>query len=64
MKTTTVVIEDTFKQGDAMFNQEDDMVVGGFDVAIRVVTDEVDMNMYGYNSDEDKVHVNDKVPVR
>ena len=36
-----------------MFNQGDDLVVGGIDVVRQVVTDEVDIQMDGIDSDED-----------
>ena len=40
------------------------MVVGGLYAAIRVAKDEADMNMDGFNSDEDKLPVKNEVHVR
>ena len=40
------------------------MAVGMLDVSRRVMKDEVDINMDGFNSDEDEVPVKDEVPIR
>ena len=42
-----------------MFSQCDDVTVGGLDVARQVLKDEVDINMDGFNSDEDEVPIKD-----
>ena len=47
-----------------MFNQGDNVVIDGLNVARRVAKNNVYMNMDGFNSDEDEVHVKDEVHVR
>ena len=64
VEPNTELLKDALKQEDDVFNKGDDVVVGGLDVVIRVVKDETDLNMDGFNSDEDEAPVKDEVPVR
>ena len=61
VEKTTEVIEYAFKQDDDIFNQGFGVVVGGLDVSRRAVKDEADINMDGFQSDEDSVPLKDEV---
>ena len=63
MAPTIEVLEDAFNQDDGVFNQEDDVTVGDFDVIGPIVKGEVDINIDGLNSNEDELHVKDEVPI-
>ena len=53
VESTTEVLYNALKQDAGVLNQGDDVTVCGLDVARRVVKNEADMNMDGFQSDED-----------
>ena len=58
------VLDNVLKQENDVFNQWDDMAVDDLDVARRILKDEVDIHMDGFNSDEDEVRVREGKIIR